>query len=144
MTRRDPLPLSRVIDNDEMLREWNSRRLREERLLRSIRRSLPRPVAERVSVASGESPSLELSTSSGAIASVVRQHAPRILAALARDGWKFSLIKCRVQPFFMPMSSYKNVSRQWDSSCGRPLVALQRQLTPGPLKTALMRFLAKR
>ena len=55
-------------------------------------------MAERVYVQGGDGPALELSTPSGAIASVVRQKAPDLVAALRREGWEFSGIRLRVQP----------------------------------------------
>jgi hypothetical protein len=144
MKRRDPLRLDRVIDADAQLAAWKARREREQALLRAIRRALPRPVAERVLVASGESTTLELSTTAGAIASVVRQHAPDILAALERDGWQFSGIRIRVQPQSMPLSLPKSVPRQWDMASRRPLVALHGEIADGPLKRALGRLLKGR
>jgi hypothetical protein len=145
MSRPPPLTrFSRIVEGDAQLKSWNGRRLREEALLRAVRRTLPRPVAERVFVASGESPTLELSTSAGAIATVVRQRGPDILAALAGDGWQFSGIRVRVQPKSMPTSWHKNVPRQWDSASRRPLVDLHERLADGPLKEALARLLKGR
>ncbi len=137
-------PLSCILDADAQLEAWNQRRLREEALLRAVRRALPRPVAERIHVADGQAEKLELATSSGAIASVVRQFGPAILDAVRRDGWQFSGIAVRVQPLSMPLSLHKDVPRQWDSANGRPLEALSASLSPGPLKSALMRFLRNR
>ena len=144
MNRRDPQRLARVIDADATLAAWNARRKHEEALLRAIRRELPRPVGERVSVTNGESATLELATTAGAIASVVRQQVPPLLAALKRDGWQFSGIRIRVQPQSMPLSWPKNVPRQWDNASRRPLVALHGRLADGPLKAALERLLKSR
>jgi hypothetical protein len=117
MKRRETLTrFSRVVDDDATLASWNGRRLREEVLLRAVRRQLPRPVAERVFVSSGESATLELSTSAGAIASVVRQRGPDLVAALRRDGFEFSGLKIRVQPRSMPLSWHKSLPRQWDNA----------------------------
>jgi hypothetical protein len=145
MSRPNPLtPLNRIVEADAQLNSWNERRLREDALLRAVRRVLPRPVAERVHVADGQGSRLELATSAGAIASVVRQHGPAMLAALRHDGWQFSGIGVRVQPLSMPMSLRKNVPRQWDSTNRRPIEALCASLPPGPLKAALLRFLRNR
>lgn len=143
MNRREPRRLGRIIEGDAHLAAWNERRRREEALLRAIRRTLPRPVAERVFVASGEAATLELSTTAGAIAAVVRQQAPGILAALSRDGWQFSGMRIRVQPQSMTLSLQKTLPRQWDSASRRPLVALLPQLSEGPLKEALARLLKR-
>jgi hypothetical protein len=145
MKRRETLTrFARVVDDDATLASWNERRLREEALLRAVRRQLPRPVAERVFVASGESATLELSTSAGAIASVVRQRGPDLVAALRRDGFEFSGLRIRVQPQSMPMSWHKTVPRQWNSASRQPLVALASRLADGPLKAALARLLKGR
>jgi hypothetical protein len=144
MKRRDPLRLARVIETDAQLAAWNLRRVREEKLLTALRRALPRPVAERVFVADADGSSLELSTSAGAIATIVRQQGPQLLAALARDGWQFSGMRIRVQPGNMPLSSIKALPRQWDNASRRPLVALHERLGDGPLKAALQRLLKGR
>lgn len=145
MPRPDPLTtLARVLEGDPQFRTWNERRVREEALLRAVRRLLPRPVAERIQVHDAGSNTLQLVTSAGAIASVVRQRGPDLCAALARDGWQFSRIVVRVQPPSMPLSSSKNVPRQWDSASRRPVAKLAAELPPGPLKASLMRFLRGR
>lgn len=145
MPRPHPLiPLHRVVDDDAQLRAWNERRLHEETLLRIVRRALPRPVAERVHVADGLKTTLELATSAGAIASILRQHGPAILAALRREGWQFNGISVRVQPQVMPVSLAKTEPRQWDSANRQPMDALCQRLPPGPLKAALRRFLRSR
>ena len=67
----------RIVDADAQLDAWNERRLREEALLRrrsprsaAAGRGAPSIVAER------PAGTLELATSAGAIASVVRQRGP--------------------------------------------------------------------
>ena len=136
-------PLARVVDADAQLASWNDRRLREEALLRAVRRVLPRPVAERVFIANGQGETLELSTPSGAIAAVVRQRSPNLLAALQREGCKFIRIRLRVQPRTSPPEPEKGVPRQWDSLNARPLEGLSARLPPGPLKAALGRLLRR-
>jgi hypothetical protein len=144
MTRSTLTPFPRILAADAQLAAWNARREREAALLAVVRRALPRPVAERVFVVGADSPVLELATSSGAIATVVRQKGPEIVAILARNGWEFSGIRLRVQPRDAPPAPPKPLPRQWDSTSRRPLVALEAQLPPGPLKAALARFLKGR
>lgn len=144
MKRSTLTPLARILAADAQLASWNARREREAKLTALVRHTLPRPVAERVVVAHGDGPTLTLATPSGAIASVVRQQGPEILARLAREGWQFSGIRVRVQPQQKPSESQKPVPRQWDSANRRPLVALERRLAPGPLKAALGKFLKGR
>jgi hypothetical protein len=144
MKRVTLTPLARILAADAQLASWNARREREAALLVVVRRALPRPVAERVFVASGEGEALELVTASGAVASVVRQLVPDILARLAAEGCEFSRIRVRVQPRQSPPLPPKPLPRQWDSANRRPLAALHDRLAPGPLKAALGRFLRSR
>jgi hypothetical protein len=145
MKRPQPLTrFSRIVDADATLASWNARRQREQALLRAVRRELPRPVGERVFVSSAESQTLELSTTAGAIAAVVRQRGTDLLAALRRDGYEFSGMRIRVQPQSMPLSLQKSEFRQWNMAARRPLVALHERLAVGPLKSALARLLRGR
>ncbi len=144
MTRPRPLTrIASIVEADAQLKAWNDRRIREDALLRAVRRVLPRPVAERVFVTNGGAAQLELGTTAGAIASVVRQRGPDIVAALAREGWQFSGIRIRVQPQSMPLAYPKPEARQWDSSARRPMAALHDRLAGGPLKDALGRLLRR-
>lgn len=144
MKRTTLTPIARILATDAQLASWNARREREAALLAVVRRALPRPVAERVHVANGEGPTLELATATGAIASVVRQKGPDLLAALRRDGWQFSGIRLRVQPRQAPPQPPKPLPRQWDSTSRKSLAALESKLPAGPLKNALARFLRSR
>ena len=145
MRRPNPVtPLTRIVDADAQLASWNRRRLGDEAVLHAVRRLLPRPVGERLRVVDSLATTLTLATSSGAIASVVRQRGPDILVGLRRHGWEFSGIAVRVQPPSMPLSSSKNEPRQWDSLNRRPLIALEAGLAPGPLKASLARLLRRR
>jgi hypothetical protein len=138
-----PQPFSRILAADVTLAAWNARRARDETLLRAVRRTLPRPVAERVFVADSSGPMLTLSTAAGAIATVVRQRSPELLSVLGREGWEFTGIRVRVQPRYMPQQTAKTVPRQWDSRSRRPLAALAAELPEGPLRDALARFLRR-
>ena len=144
MKRSTLTPFPRILAADAQLASWNARREREAALLAVVRRTLPRPVAERVTVASADGSTLELATPTGAIASVVRQKGPDIVAALARAGWQFSGIRLRVQPRQPPPAPPKPLPRQWDRASLKPLVALEATLPAGPLKAAVRRFLKGR
>lgn len=144
MKRTTLVPFARVLAADDRLAEWNARRLREAKLLAALRRTLPRPVAERVFVVSAEGATLELATATGAMATVLRQKGPDILAGLRREGWEFSGIRLRVQPRQAPPELPKPVPRQWDSTSKAALKGLEARLAPGPLRAALARFLKGR
>jgi len=141
---RSLTPIDRIVEGNAQLKAWNDRRQREQAMFSTLRRVLPRPIAERLYITISDGSVLELATGAGAIASVVRQRAPEIVSALQRDGWQFSGIRVRTQPRSMPLSLEKPERRQWDSVSRQPLVALQRTLSPGPLKAALARFLRNR
>jgi len=138
-----PQSLSRVLAEDETLAAWSARREREERVLRSVRRVLPRPVAERVFVAEANGTVLLLTTAAGAIAAVVRQKTPEILGFLGREGWQFNGLRVRVQPRIAPSAPPKRDLPQWDSASRAPVAALARRLPPGPLRLALERLLRR-
>jgi hypothetical protein len=144
MNRPTLTPLARILTADAQLAAWNARQRREAALLAVVRRALPRPVAERVFVVAGDGPVLELATSSGAIATVVRQHGPDLVARLAREGWEFSGIRLRVQPRQAPPELPKPPPRQWDSTARHALAGLQASLPPGPLRAAVSKFLKGR
>ena len=142
--QRSLTPIDLIVEVDAQLKAWNDRRRREQAMLSTLRRVLPRPVVERLYITVSDGSVLELATGAGAIASVVRQRAPDIVSALQRDGWQFSGIRVRTQPRSMPLSLVKTEQRQWDSASRKPLVALQAKLAPGPLSAALARFLRNR
>ena len=98
MAKPDSLrPLARVLANDATIASWHARMQAESLLTAAVRRHLPRALADRVRVADTASGMLTLAVSAGAIAAVIRQRAPAILADLAREGSHFTEIRVRVQ-----------------------------------------------
>jgi hypothetical protein len=140
---RSPQPLQRILRSDATLAAWASRRDREEALAQIIRRHLPRPLALRIRVAEDRNGQLELAADAGAIAAVVRQRSAELLTALKREGWQFTGIRVRVQVRTDLVPDRKPLANPLDRSSLRPLSALARTLPPGPLKTALDRFLRR-
>jgi len=126
-----------------MLAAWASRRDREEALAQVIRRHLPRPLALRIRVADERHGQLDLAADAGAVAAVVRQRSAELLTALKREGWEFTGIRVRVQVRSDAVPARKPLANPVDRSSLRPLAALARTLPPGPLKTALDRFLRR-
>jgi hypothetical protein len=139
-----PLPLSRVIAADARLSGWDARRRHEGALTRVLGNVLPRPLASQVWVSAASGDILELATPTGAVAAVVRQRAPQLVAALAREGWEFTGLRVRVQPRGAPVGHQKPVPHQWDNNAKRALTPLAAGLPPGPLKLALQRLLRGR
>jgi len=145
MSKPNPLqPLFRVLAADPRLAAWDARRRHEQALTLMIRRSLPRPIAEQVAVCAAVSETLELATASGAVAAVVRQRSPDLIAALQREGWEFTVIRVRVQPQRDGVAPKKQLPNQWDSNATRVLSRLEAGLPSGPLKASLARLLRRR
>ena len=140
---RTPQPFQRILAADATLAGWDARRRREAALTDVVRRHLPRPLAERIRVADGRGTDLELIADAGAIAAVVRQRTPDILIALRREGLEFTGIRVRVQVRFATAPDVKRLTNPIDRSALKPLACLARGLAPGPLKSALDRFLRR-
>jgi hypothetical protein len=135
-----PLPLAQVLERDATLAEWSRRHRLEARLTAAIRAHLPRPVAPQVRVAAAASQCLELAAGAGAVAAVLRQRAPDLLAALRREGWDFTEIRVRVQVIQMAEQPVKSTGNQRDATGARPLFDLAERLTEGPLRRSLSRW----
>ncbi len=140
---RTPQSLQRILTTDPLLGPWNARRQREETLTGIVRRHLPRPLAERVHVTDVQGAELVLAAEAGAIAAVVKQRSPDLIAALQREGCQFSVIRVRVQVRALPEPTQKTNTKQIDRSCFQPLARLARALPNGPLKAALARFVRR-
>src|SRR6186997_424812 len=140
---RAPQPFQRILRSDTTLAGWAARREREETLAGIVRRHLPRPLALRIRVAEERNGQLELAADAGAVAAIVRQRSAELLTALKREGWEFTGIRVRVQVRDTPVPRRKPLVNPLDRSALQPLSALARTLPPGPLKTALERFLRR-
>jgi hypothetical protein len=140
---RSPQPLRQILDADPTIAGWDARRRREAELTGFVRRQLPRPLADRVRVADAEGHELQLAVDAGAIAAIVRQRTPDLIATLRRDGWQFTGIRVRVQVRITPQIQRKVDVNQPDKESLRPLAGLARKLPAGPLKNALARFLRR-
>jgi len=138
-----PQPLSRILAADTAVAAWDARRRREEALTRLLRQHLPRPLADRVRVADAEGAELGLACDAGAIAAIVRQRTPDLIADLRSNGWQFTGIRVRVQVRAAPPALPKFDRNQPDRASLRPLAGLARDLPPGPLKSALERLLRR-
>jgi len=140
---RLPQSLQRIVAADATLAAWDARRRREAALTATVRRHLPRALAERIHVADGLGPELVLAAEAGAIAAVARQRAPDLIVALRREGYEFTGIRVRVQVRGDRVPDKKLISKQIDRATLRPLAALARDLPAGPLKAALERLLRR-
>lgn len=126
-----------------MVAGWNSRCRHEAAVAALLRHHLPRALADRIRVADARGPELELAAQAGAIAAVVRQRTPTLLAELQREGLEFTGIRIRVQVRQEPPPARKVLTNPIDRDAVRPLVGLARDLPEGPLKAALTRLLRR-
>jgi hypothetical protein len=90
-------PLRHLLATEALLAGFLDRRRRELTLLDGVRKNLPPALAAQTGVADASAPELTLSAASGAAAALLRHRAPELLEALAREGWKFTGIRVRVQ-----------------------------------------------
>ena len=132
--------IARVLESDAQLKSWTERYQREAALTQLLATHLPKPIADRVHVADTRNGVLELAAGAGAIAAVLRQRAPDLLAALSRIGWDFTEIRVRVQVAGRSGPVQKIEKRQWDSTSAAPLFDLAPTLPEGPLKAAIARW----
>jgi hypothetical protein len=96
-----------------------------------------------VRVISAQGNELELGVDAGAIAAIVRQRTPDLVAALARESWQFTGIRVRVQVRAEPEPRRKVAVNQPNRESLRPLARFARDLPPGPLKASLARLLRR-
>jgi hypothetical protein len=132
--------LQQILTHDPAFAELVARREREAALGLQVRRALPVVLADRVRVADAATQELVLVTASGAAAGLVRQRIPVIMDALAREGWKFTGIRVRVQPRAAPAPKQKHIAKQLDTEAAARLFALAATLSDTPLRAALRRL----
>ena len=132
--------LARVLESDAQFAEWTARRRREVELTHMLRKHLPRPLGERIRVTDCREGVLEIAATAGAIAATLRQRAPELRAALARDGAEFHELRVRVQVAALAPAREDGEARPWDVRQAAPLFDLANQLADGPLKAALSRW----
>jgi hypothetical protein len=132
--------LSRILAGDEQIAAWHQRMQQESRLTAAVRRMLPRALADRVRVAQAEPPMIKLVVPAGAVAAVVRQRSPDLLAGLRREGLHFTQIEVRVQVKTEPGPAQKKTTNQGNRIHSAPLKALAGELPAGPLREAVLRL----
>jgi hypothetical protein len=90
-------PLRDIFAAEAALADLIDRRRHELALLQALRRLVPPALASQIGVADATRPELLLAIASGAAAALLRHRAPDVLEGLAREGWKFTGIRLRVQ-----------------------------------------------
>ena len=141
LSRRAPhRPLAGVLASDAQLAAWTARHHDEAALTRLVRKHLPRAIGERVCVCDTRNGVLELAAGAGAIAAALRQRAPDLRAALAREGRVFADVRIRVQVAGSTLPKPVGHRRTWDSREAAPLFDLADRLPAGPLQQALRQW----
>ena len=141
MTRKTPCrPLGRVLEADAELARWTARHREEAALTRLVRKHLPRPLGERLRVCDSRNGVLELAAGAGAIAAALRQRAPDLRAALAREGHAFADVRVRVDVAGSVLPPERAGKPAWDSRSATPLFELADRLPPGALQQAIRRW----
>jgi hypothetical protein len=135
--------LSRVLATDTQIATWYQRSEREARVTAAVRQCLPRAFADRVRAAETSTTTLVLTVAAGAIAAVVRQRSPDVLASLRREGWDFTELRVRVQVGVGPPEPNKPNKIQRDRVDKEALGRLARTLPPSPLRTAIERLMRR-
>ena len=133
-------PLSRILAGDTQIAAWRARAEHEARVTTAVRRLLPRALADRVRVAEAVPGALTLAAAAGAVAAVVRQRSPDLLAGLRREGFDFTELRVRVQVRADPAPADKSHANQSSKVVSTPLRQLARDLPDGPLKAAVERL----
>ena len=133
-------PLSRILAGDTQIAAWRARAEREARVTTAVRRLLPRALADRVRVAEAVPGALTLAAAAGAVAAVVRQRSPDLLAGLRREGWNFTEFRVVVQVGTSVPVKEKPLSKQSRRINGTPLRELARDLPAGALRDAIERL----
>ncbi|MCC7325910.1 MAG: DUF721 domain-containing protein [Burkholderiales bacterium] len=133
-------PLARILATDTQIAAWHDRMQHESQLTTAVRRLLPRALADRVRVAQAAPPQLSLVVAAGAIAAVVRQRSPELLAGLRREGWNFTELRVRVQVRVDAPTSDEIPLNHRVKVNAVPLRALAAKLGAGPLRDAVERL----
>ena len=132
--------LHQILKGESALDDLLQRHRREAALQDRVRQALPPALAKHVSVIDARSAELELGAASGAAAALLRQHAPELRIALAREGWEFTGIRVRVQARLARESAPNAPKKQLDTASAATLLALAEELGESPLAQALQRL----
>jgi len=132
--------LRQILAADAALARWTERQQREIAVLQLVQRELPHALAAHVGAASAGAQELVLSATGGAAAALLRQRVPTLLVALERGGWKFTVIRVRVQARSALREPPKILAKQIDAITAARLKARARRLEDPALRDALVRL----
>ena len=132
--------LHQILKSESSFDDLLHRQQREAALQDRVHQALPPALANYVTVVDARSAELELGAASGAAAALLRQHAPDLKIALAREGWEFTGIRVRVQARLARESPPNSPKKQIDTASAAALLALAAKLGESPLAQALQRL----
>jgi len=136
-------PLRQILAGDATLARWAERQQRDQDVLQRARKQLPPALAAQLEAVSAGAQELLLIATSGAAAALLRQRAPALLASLQHGGWKFTVIRVRVQARSARGDRSKLYAKQIDAKAAS---ALRRgaETIADPALAAALRRLAER
>ncbi|MDR1529692.1 MAG: DciA family protein [Burkholderiales bacterium] len=135
-------PFDTALAQEAHLVSWLRRYRLETMLTDTVRRRLPRLVAEQTRVTDLRNGQLKLSVPSGAVATVVKQHAPDLIKALASQGYEFKSILVHVQPPRRNKSA-KNTEIKRMPPPRALLCELERKVSSERLKQAIRKLMKR-
>jgi hypothetical protein len=136
--------LHQILKGESTFDDLLQRHRHEGALQDRIHRALPPALARHVGVVDARSAELQLGAASGAAASLLRQHAPNLQAALAREGFEFTGIRVHVQARLAREAARIPVKKQMDSASVATIISLAADLGDSPLAAALRRLAGAR
>jgi hypothetical protein len=132
--------LRQILVGEAALSRWAERRQREHAVLQLVQRELPKTLAPHVGAVVAGTTELVLIATGGAAAALLRQRLPTLLAALEHGGWKFTVIRVRVQARSAPRDSAKTLPKQINTKAAAKLRAAAGELEDPALREALLRL----
>ena len=133
-------PLRQILAADSTLARWAERQRRDQDVLQQTRKQLPPALAAQLETVSAGAQELLLIAASGAAAALLRQRAPALLAFLQHGGWKFTVIRVRVQARSAGRGRHKTTLKQLDSKTATLLRESASGLADPALREALTRL----
>jgi len=132
--------LRQILVGEATLSRWAERRQREHAVLQLVQRELPKTLVPHLGAVVAGTTELILIATGGAAAALLRQRVPALLAALEHGGWKFTVIRVRVQARPAPRVSAKTLPKQIDTRVAARLRAAAGKLEDPALRNALLRL----
>ena len=136
--------LHQILKGESTFDDLLQRHRHEGALQERVQRALPPALAKHVAVIDSRSSDLELGAASGAAAALLRQRAPELKAALAREGFEFTGIRVRVQARLARELARNIPQKQLHKVPTVTLLALAAEIGESPLAEALRRLAGAR